>query len=172
VVLTAEYEFGDEGDYVGQIFSDGVIPIRVDQFNQEYIPSWGDVLLPDENGHGHGIVQFESVAFDPISGMILVGVSSAPGYFFPGGDPLRASGGVLMLDPVTGKWDLAKSIPLPQVTDWSRISAMAVEPATGDIYYLNGTLRRYDRASGQDLEIGSLPVSPELRFASDRYVQP
>ncbi len=105
-----------------------------------------------------------------------------------------------MLDPATGLWQGPDGQPIYFVENaipgilgpdyqspWVVTQAMAVEPASGDLYLLRTEtdfyhdrdspttmifLRR-DRATGQETTIAELPyASWSMRFADARYVGP
>jgi hypothetical protein len=140
----------------------------VDQNNGPVLPNWGH---PTGTLFDVGIAT--ALAFDPTSGMVLVAIA--------GSDDTCCNYGyhVLPLDPVSGDWgdDL---IPLTLDGAPTSISALAVEPTTGDLYFLRSqgvdapttTFVHHERATGQETEIASWPPVPwQLRFADAKYVR-
>jgi hypothetical protein len=160
--------------------TDGTVamPIMFDQFNGPAVENWGGAYyldLPWERGF------LTATAFDPTSGMILVGVSGVT-------DRPDNNYGLVSLDPVTGligqRTLFGHQQPPRENLTQAFINSMAVQPETGDIFYVRSeqafigvaatpfTLRRWDRALGQDFEICTLDAPLELRFASDTYISP
>jgi hypothetical protein len=156
-----------------------IMPIAYDQFNGPPINYWGGSWswdFPFEHGW------ITSVAFDPSTGNVaFAGAGQVAG------DVTQNGYGIMFFDPLM-------SASAPEIFVWheqpsgqnvtqASITSMAFEPTTGDIYYVRGeqafvgladtpwTLRRWDRALGQDFEICTLDQPLQLRFASEEYVR-
>jgi len=165
----------------------GFRAIMVDQFNGPVVANWGipALDLPGNNWWEYAT----AIGFDPTTNSMMFSVTGGNGYSSSGNDVNWVHYGVVLFDP-------AESATLRQVISFAEdrrtddlappppvrlIQALAVEPNSGDIYYVRNedanavpsmTLRRWDRALSQDFEICALDAPLQLRFAGARYIQP
>jgi hypothetical protein len=154
--------------YGGQ--NGGYVPLLIDQYNGPALPDWGH---PDIGYWSYE--QITTLAFDSVSGLILVAYTGSDGGLYRGH-------GVRTLDPVTGSWGPFFNAPLPYENELSTsILSLAVEAATGDLYFLvtKGfyppylmTLMRRERTTGQESAIATYErANWSMTFADARYVQ-
>jgi hypothetical protein len=151
-----------------------LVPIMIDQYEGPALPNWGRSL-----SLLWSVVGVTAIAFDPDSGLILVAVAVSSG-----GIPERHSF-LLAFDPVTGLWADHSPLQIPDPPDPEYgyrlavfVDALAVEPATGDLYFVSHkgfyattmTFARIDRASGTMISIAEFPLdSWSMTFADGRY---
>lgn len=146
------------------------ILIMIDPYNGPALPDWGGWFI----GSFWDVEQQTALAFDSTSGLILQaysGTSDDGGR----GYGIRA----IAILPHQG------SDPVPPVSTepFTSITAMAVEPATGDLYFLRVqtelfqttttmTFMHRERTTGQETPIAELPLASwSMTFADAKYIQ-
>ncbi len=160
--------------------NDGLVPIMIDQQNGAALPGWGQTSNP----FAYGAQAITALAFDSASGRILIAYS----WTDQGGRLFDYGYGVRTLDPVSGHWGEYFSASFYEyggIPPYSYIMAMAVDPTTGDLYFMFANmiqdtlplettlaLVRRELSSGQMFVIAQMPFGAwSLNFADAKYAQ-
>jgi hypothetical protein len=162
-----------------------VLPYKIDIFNGPVSNFSGNCLLRER----WDFVQPTAMAYDPTTDKVLIAMNGIEDHWLYNygvvGYPVTAGGDSLLLIPFSHN-ELDQYGGSDSVLHIDSILAMDVEKTTGDIYFVreelarddlwslattNYTLRRWDRALGQDFEICTLDAPLQLRFASDEYIR-
>jgi hypothetical protein len=178
-----------------------IMPIMVDQSNGPPLEKSGSGPIYF-GGPAFGLVYVSAMAFDPITGVVLIG---AYGHRKDDLDQLTLKDcALLTLDPLHNEWWIGPPLFLSHnqydssgvcTAPWEIILTMAVDPTSGDIYYVRKevpvigdplpppvlSLRRlrtlpraagYDWMVNEDVEIATWEGdSWQLRFANDKWIQ-